>query len=198
VQDDDRRRTLATKCVNEGLSVREAEMLAKLLAAGASIRSSRPVTPKSYKVVARKLRRLLATNVRVRQTAKKGKIEIDFVDEEDLERIVRSLTHRRGVGMRTNRLEAFVIGAIIGTAAGIVVGILFAPAPGIQTRRRLADEANRVADVARRVAERAEHAAETIGSRMDHYLGRDAEIAWRKVHELREGVQRYSRTVMTS
>jgi ParB family chromosome partitioning protein len=92
VQDDDRRRTLATKCVNEGLSVREAEMLAKLLAAGASIRSSRPVTPKSYKVVARKLRRLLATNVRVRQTAKKGKIEIDFVDEEDLERIVRSLT----------------------------------------------------------------------------------------------------------
>lgn len=92
VQDDDRRRTLATKCVNEGLSVREAETLAKLLAAGASIRSSRPVTPKSYKVVARKLRRLLATNVRVRQTAKKGKIEIDFVDEEDLERIVRSLT----------------------------------------------------------------------------------------------------------
>jgi ParB family chromosome partitioning protein len=92
VQDDDRRRTLATKCVNEGLSVREAETLAKLLAAGASIRSSRPVTPKSYKVVARKLRRLLATYVRVRQTAKKGKIEIYFVDEEDLERIVRSLT----------------------------------------------------------------------------------------------------------
>jgi gas vesicle protein len=100
--------------------------------------------------------------------------------------------------MRANRLEYFVIGAIVGTAAGIVVGLLFAPAPGAQTRRRLADEANRVADVARRVAERAEHAAETIGSRMDHYLGRDAEIAWRKVHELREGVQRYSCTVMTS
>jgi len=92
IPDDDRRHTLARKCVDEGLSVREAESLAKLLAAGASISASRPVTPKSYKIVARKLRRLLSTNVRVRQTAKKGKIEIDFHDEGDLERIMRLLT----------------------------------------------------------------------------------------------------------
>lgn len=92
VVDDDRRHTLSKKCVDEGLSVREAESLAKLLAAGASINTQRPVTPKSYKIVARKLRRLLATNVRVRQTAKKGKIEIDFHDEDELERIVRLLT----------------------------------------------------------------------------------------------------------
>jgi hypothetical protein len=38
----------------------------------------------------------LATNVRVRQTAKKGKIEIDFHDESDLERIVRLLTEGEG------------------------------------------------------------------------------------------------------
>lgn len=92
VVDDDRRHTLSRKCVDEGLSVREAESIAKLLAAGASINAQRPVTPKSYKVVARKLRRLLATNVRVRQTSKKGKIEIDFHDEDELERIVRLLT----------------------------------------------------------------------------------------------------------
>jgi ParB family chromosome partitioning protein len=92
VTEDDRRHTLAKKCVEEGLSVREAESIAKLLAAGASINSQRPVTPKSYKIVARKLRRLLATNVRVRQTAKKGKIEIDFHDEDELERIMRLLT----------------------------------------------------------------------------------------------------------
>ncbi|MBN1192776.1 MAG: ParB/RepB/Spo0J family partition protein [Coriobacteriia bacterium] len=92
VNDDDRRHTLARKCVEEGLSVREAEGLAKLLAAGASVHTPRAVTPKSYKIVARKLRRLLSTNVRVRQTAKKGKIEIDFHDEEELERIVRLLT----------------------------------------------------------------------------------------------------------
>ena len=92
VSEDDRRHTLARKCVEEGLSVREAENLAKLLAAGASIHAQRPITPKSYKIVARKLRRLLSTNVRVRQTAKKGKIEIDFHDEEELERIMRLLT----------------------------------------------------------------------------------------------------------
>lgn len=92
VSDDDRRHTLARKCVDEGLSVREAESLAKLLAAGASISTPRAVTPKSYKIIARKLRRLLSTNVRVRQTARKGKIEIDFHDESDLERIVRLLT----------------------------------------------------------------------------------------------------------
>ncbi|MDZ4179024.1 MAG: ParB/RepB/Spo0J family partition protein [Coriobacteriia bacterium] len=92
VTEDDRRHTLARKCVDEGLSVREAESLAKLLAAGASIHSHRPITPKSYKIVARKLRRLLSTNVRVRQTAKKGKIEIDFHDEDELERIMRLLT----------------------------------------------------------------------------------------------------------
>jgi hypothetical protein len=50
------------------------------------------VSPKSYKIVARKLRRLLSTNVRVRQTASKGKIEIDFQGEEELERIFRLLS----------------------------------------------------------------------------------------------------------
>lgn len=92
VPDEEHRLLLARKCVDEGLSVREAENLARLLAAGASIRPSRPVTPKSYKIVARKLRRMLSTTVRVRQTAKKGKIEIDFHGEDDLERIVRLLT----------------------------------------------------------------------------------------------------------
>jgi ParB family chromosome partitioning protein len=92
IQDDDKRMTLARKCADEGLSVREAENLAKLLAAGAPIHSARPLTPKSYKVVARKLRRILNTNVRVRQTPKKGKIEIDFHDDQDLERIFRILT----------------------------------------------------------------------------------------------------------
>jgi ParB family chromosome partitioning protein len=93
VPDEDRRTRLASKIVAEGLSVREAETLARLLAAGQSIdRPPRPVSPKSYKIVARKLRRLLRTNVRVRQTSNKGKIEIDFQGEEELERIYRVLS----------------------------------------------------------------------------------------------------------
>lgn len=92
VADEAARLRLAHKIVDEGLSVREAENLARLISAGQMESTPRPVAPKSYKVVARKLRRLLATTVRVRQTAKKGKIEIDFQGEEELERIFRLLT----------------------------------------------------------------------------------------------------------
>jgi len=93
VPDEDRRLRLAQKIVDEGLSVREAETLARLFAAGQSAeRTPRPISPKSYKIVARKMRRLLQTNVRVRQTANKGKIEIDFQGEEELERIYRLLS----------------------------------------------------------------------------------------------------------
>jgi ParB family chromosome partitioning protein len=93
VPDDERRMKLAQKIVDEGLSVREAETLARLFAAGQSAeRTPRPVSPKSYKIVARKMRRLLQTNVRVRQTANKGKIEIDFQGEDELERIFRILS----------------------------------------------------------------------------------------------------------
>lgn len=93
VPDEDRRERLAHKIVDEGLSVREAETLARLFAAGQNIEhASRPISPKSYKIVARKMRKLLGTNVRVRQTANKGKIEIDFQGEDELERIYRLLS----------------------------------------------------------------------------------------------------------
>lgn len=92
VPDDDRRVKLAQKIVEDGLSVREAETLARLFAAGQTgATSQRTVSPKSYKIVARKLRRLLETNVRVRQTAGKGKIEIDFHGEEELARLFKML-----------------------------------------------------------------------------------------------------------
>jgi ParB family chromosome partitioning protein len=85
------RTRLAAKVVEDGLSVRETENLARLYAAGQVERAPRSATPKSFKLVARKLRRMLGTNVRVRVTEKKGKIEIDFHGEEDLERIYRLL-----------------------------------------------------------------------------------------------------------
>lgn len=100
--------------------------------------------------------------------------------------------------MSNKRLEYFLIGVFVGGALGVIAGLLFAPDSGTRTRQRLAQEATKVADVARQAAERAESVAETLGVKMDHYLGREEEVAWRKVQEIREGVQRYSRTVMSS
>ena len=97
-----------------------------------------------------------------------------------------------------NRMEYFVIGLALGLLGGALLGILFAPATGNSTRRRLAMEARRAADVARVMAEKAEDAAGVLGGRVDHYLGRDEEVAWRKIHEIREGVQRYTRAQSTT
>jgi len=91
-------------------------------------------------------------------------------------------------------MEYLVIGLVVGAVTGFVGGLLLAPSSGAKTRRRLAEEAARAADVARVVAERAEQAATSLGGRVDHYLGRDEEVAWRKVKEIREGVQRYTQT----
>ena len=90
------------------------------------------------------------------------------------------------------RLEYLVIGLIVGAVGGFVAGLLLAPTSGQKTRERLANEALRAADVARALAEQAESAAEMLGGRVEHYLGRDEEVAWRKVREIREGVERYT------
>jgi gas vesicle protein len=90
----------------------------------------------------------------------------------------------------------FAIGALTGLAAGIVIGLMVAPDSGARTRRRLANEAMRAADLARSVADRAERVAALIGTQVDHALGREEEAAWKRVARLRDGVQRYSRTVM--
>jgi gas vesicle protein len=90
------------------------------------------------------------------------------------------------------RLEYIAIGLIVGAVGGFLAGLLLAPSSGLKTRERLANEALRAADVARALAEQAEAAAEVLGGRVEHYLGRDEEVAWRKVREIREGVQRYT------
>lgn len=91
-------------------------------------------------------------------------------------------------------LEYFAIGAVVGAVLGFLLGLLFAPTSGVKTRRRLADEALRAAETARGLAERAERAAEVIGGRVGHYLGKDEEMAWRKVNEIREGIKGYTQT----
>ena len=82
---------LAEKVVAEGLSVRATENLAPLFSVGDTPRAPRPVTPQSYKKAARVLRQVFNTNVKVRATRGKNKIEIEFRDEDDLQRILASM-----------------------------------------------------------------------------------------------------------
>ena len=85
---EDGRIKLAEKVVKEGLSVRATENLAPLFSVGDAPRTPRPVTPQSYKKAARALRQVFDTDVKVKQTRGKNKIEISFKDEEDLARIL--------------------------------------------------------------------------------------------------------------
>lgn len=85
---EDARINLAEKVVAEGLSVRATENLAPLFSAGETPKTTRPATPQSFKKAARVLRQVFNTNVRVKSSRGKNKIEIEFKDEEELSRIL--------------------------------------------------------------------------------------------------------------
>ena len=88
---EEQRIKLADKVVAEGLSVRATENLAPLFSVGETPRTPRPVLPQSYKRAARVLRQALNTNVKVKSSRGKNKIEIEFKDEEELTRILSSM-----------------------------------------------------------------------------------------------------------
>ena len=88
---EEQRIKLADKVVAEGLSVRATESLAPLFSVGETPRTPRPVMPQSYKRAARVLRQALNTNVKVKSSRGKNKIEIEFKDEEELTRILSSM-----------------------------------------------------------------------------------------------------------
>ena len=88
------RRKLTDKLVEDTLSVREAEAIARLLSGTKKEKSTvREPQPKSYKTVARTLRDTLNTNVKIKSSGGKNKIEIEFKDETDLERLFRLITN---------------------------------------------------------------------------------------------------------
>ena len=92
------RKTLTNKLVNEKLSVRETESIARLLSGRDKSKeagtSKRLPTPASFKKVARSLSKFLSTPVRVKTVQGKNKIEIQFQDEEELERILNAIAER--------------------------------------------------------------------------------------------------------
>ena len=90
IPDKEGRRKLTDKLIDESLSVRETEAIARLLSGkhdGA--KEPKPPAPKSYKTVARSLSETLSAPVKVRSSNGKNRIEIEFKDEVDLERLFR-------------------------------------------------------------------------------------------------------------
>ncbi len=92
------RKTLTNKLVNEKLSVRETESIARLLSGRDKSKeagtSKRLPTPASFKKAARSLSKFLSAPVRVKTVQGKNKIEIQFQDEEELERILNAIAER--------------------------------------------------------------------------------------------------------
>lgn len=87
------RQKLTNKLKNEKLSVREAESIARLFAgrAKAAEQPPRPPMPKFYKKTAKNLTEQLGTKVRIRSANGKNKLEIEFKDEDDLQRLLEKM-----------------------------------------------------------------------------------------------------------
>lgn len=83
---------LANKVIKQGLNVRQVEMLVQTINDEVS-RETEPPKKKDYFVTAKEsqLREYFGTNVQIKKANKKGKIEIEFYSEEDLERILEIL-----------------------------------------------------------------------------------------------------------
>lgn len=89
----DGRESLTKKIVENKLSVRDTESIARLLSNKKDNKgSNREPLPARYKAVAKTLRDLLETNVRIKSSKGKNKIEIEFQDEAELERLFREIS----------------------------------------------------------------------------------------------------------
>lgn len=85
------RESLTNKIIENKLSVRDAESLARLLSNKPTKPGKKEPTPAVYKSVAKSLKEILDTNVKVKSVKGKNKIEIEFKDEKDLERIFEAM-----------------------------------------------------------------------------------------------------------
>ncbi len=92
VNDPEGRKKLTEKLMSEKLSVRQTEQIARLMSgrekALAEGKAKRVPAPASFKKAAKGLTRFLSAPVRVKTVQGKNKIEIQFKDEEELQRIM--------------------------------------------------------------------------------------------------------------
>ena len=85
--------SLCEKILNRGLSVRRVEELVRNIVHDRALSTGRrgPKKPAQVMALEEKLRQFFGTQVRIRQTPDKGKIEIEFYSSEDLDRLIELL-----------------------------------------------------------------------------------------------------------
>jgi len=91
LSDEAAQRRLVDRIISDELSVRQAEDTARLWKLSRQPRPKKEAPPQAFKVVSRRLKKMLGTRVRVRATSKHTRIEIDFDTVDDLERIYRKI-----------------------------------------------------------------------------------------------------------
>lgn len=86
------RESLGRRAIDEGLSVRQVEALVKALGQGRRPAAKRRVErDPHWAAIEDELRSALGTKVSVMKQGRRGKIEIEFYDEEDIDRIMSVL-----------------------------------------------------------------------------------------------------------
>lgn len=91
IQSSEGREKLTEKLQDKKLSVRETESLARLMTMKPGDRAAKDPVPQTFKQVAKALKDVLKTPVKVKSANGKNKIEIEFGDEEDLKRVFEEL-----------------------------------------------------------------------------------------------------------
>ena len=93
VNDDESKLLLAQKIVENSLNVRQAEQLAKALNAPKKEKREKPLTQLDIQIgeIQKRMSEILGTKVKIQYGAKKGKIEIEYYSENDLERLLKIL-----------------------------------------------------------------------------------------------------------
>ena len=87
----DDQRVLVEKCLHRGWSVRQLEKTIALLKVGKGPQEEQKRVDPNVKAAVEKLERALGTRVRIVEKRKKGRIEIEYYSQEELQRLYEYL-----------------------------------------------------------------------------------------------------------
>ena len=89
LSDKKKRKTLSDRIISENLNVRQAENLARYMQKASPVRKQPAFRDIELEAFADKLSSGFGTKVRISQGSKKGKIEIEYYNNSDFDRIIK-------------------------------------------------------------------------------------------------------------